>query len=74
MQDGNYSDVDRKTGKPASIAQLLKFATDYLKVDYIFWCTEEPYYTNELIPFMRSAKQVTQPGLIRVPQESSKAW
>lgn len=53
VQDGNYSDVNKETGKRADIAEMLEFATDYLKVDYIFWCTEEPYYSNELIPFMR---------------------
>jgi hypothetical protein len=52
VQDGNYSDVDEKTGKRASIAELLSFATEQLKVDYIFWCTEEPYYSKELIPFL----------------------
>ena len=56
VQDGNYADVDRETGKRASIAEMIKFATEYLKVDYIFWCTEEPYYTSELVPFMRPAK------------------
>lgn len=56
VQDGNYSDVNPETGKRADIAELLKYGTDYLKLDYIFWCTEEPYYSNELIPFMRSAK------------------
>jgi hypothetical protein len=56
VQDGNYSDVNPETGKRADIAELIKFATDYLKVDYIFWCTEEPYYSNELIPFMRAKK------------------
>ena len=54
VQDGNYSDVNAQTGKRADIAELLKFATEYLKVDYVFWCTEEPYYSNELIPFMKS--------------------
>jgi hypothetical protein len=53
VQDGNYGDVNKETGKRADIAELLKFATDYLKVDYVFWCTEEPYYSTELIPFMR---------------------
>jgi hypothetical protein len=56
VQDGNYGDVDPKTGKRATIAELLKFATDDLKLDYIFWCTEEPYYSQELIPFMQSTK------------------
>ena len=57
VQDGNYSDVNRATGKRADIAELLKFGTEELKLDYIFWCTEEPYYSNELVPFMRSAKR-----------------
>lgn len=56
VQDGNYSDVDPQTGKRADIAELIKFATEYLKLDYIFWCTEEPYYSKELIPFIRTAK------------------
>lgn len=56
VQDGNYSDVNRETGKRADIAELLKFGAEELKLDYIFWCTEEPYYSQELIPFIRSAK------------------
>ncbi len=54
VQDGNYADANPKTGKRADIAELINFATDFLKVDYIFWCTEEPYYSNELVPFMRA--------------------
>ena len=57
VQDGNYSDVNRETGKRATIAELLKFGADELKLDYIFWCTQEPYYTNELIPFMRATRR-----------------
>jgi hypothetical protein len=53
VQDGNYGDVDSKMGRRATIAELLKFATDDLKLDYIFWCTEEPYYSEEVVPFMR---------------------
>jgi len=47
-------DVDPKTGKRATISELLKFATEYLKVDYIFWCTQEPYYSGELMPFFKA--------------------
>ena len=56
VQDGNYADVDRKTGRRASIGELAAFATDNLGVDYIFWCTEEPYYTGEVIPYLRGAR------------------
>jgi hypothetical protein len=31
-------------------------ARNSLKVDYIFWCTEEPYYSEQLIPFLRGVK------------------
>lgn len=57
VQDGNYADVNPKTGKRADISGLIDFATDFLKVDYIFWCTEEPYYSNELVPFMKSLRR-----------------
>lgn len=53
VQDGNYADVNPRTSKRADISELINFAGDFLKVDYIFWCTEEPYYSNDLVPFMR---------------------
>jgi len=55
VQDGNIGDVDRRTGKRMSIAELIDFATTYLKVDYIFWGTEEPYYSAEVVPLISRA-------------------
>ena len=54
VQDGNYADEDRRTHKRATVAELLKFAREQLNVDYIFWCTEEPYYSSELIPLLKA--------------------
>lgn len=56
VQDGNYEDVNPRTGKRITIAELIKFATEYLKVDYIFWCTQEPYYSAEVVPFLTRLK------------------
>jgi hypothetical protein len=56
VQDGNYDDKHPKTGKRMTIPELIQFANEYLKVDYIFWCTQEPYYSQELIPFVRSQR------------------
>ena len=53
VQDGNYEHVNPKTGRRVSIAELVEFATEFLQVDYVFWCTQEPYYSEELIPFFR---------------------
>jgi hypothetical protein len=54
VQDGNYGDINPETGKPASITELVDFAIKFLKVDYIFWCTEEPYYSRDLVPLLRT--------------------
>jgi hypothetical protein len=58
VQDGNYESVNPKTGKRATIDELVEFATEYLKVDYIFWCTQEPYYSKDLIPFLGGIKKM----------------
>ena len=53
VQEGNYVDKDPANRRRLTIAELLKFASETLKVDYVFWCTEEPYYSTELLPFMK---------------------
>ena len=53
VQDGNYDDVDVATGKRITVPELSAFATSYLAVDYIFWCTQEPFYASELLPLMK---------------------
>ena len=53
VQDGNYDDVDAATGKRITVPELIAFATSYLGADYIFWCTQQPFYTRELLPLMK---------------------
>jgi hypothetical protein len=53
VQDGDYNHVNPRTNKEVTIADIVRFGKDYLGVDYIFWCTEEPYYSERLIPFMK---------------------
>jgi len=52
VQDGDYDCVNPRTGKPVTIAELVRFASEYLKVDYVFWCTQEPFYSHQLIPYL----------------------
>ena len=56
VQDGNYQYKNPKSGQPVAIAELAGFATEYLKVDYIFWCTQEPFYSTNLIPFLQTQR------------------
>lgn len=54
VQDGNLADKNRRTGQRISVAELYVFATQRLRLNYIFWGTEEPYFTTEVVPFLRS--------------------
>jgi hypothetical protein len=56
VQDGNFEDKNPATGRRVEISELVKFATEYLKVDYIFWGTQEPYYSEAVIPFLGHLK------------------
>jgi hypothetical protein len=56
VQDGNYAHVNPKTGKQVSFPELIAFATEHLKVDYIFWCVEEPFYSGKLLPFLQAQR------------------
>ncbi len=54
VQDGNYDFVNPKTAKRVTNAEQIKFARDYLKADYIFWCTEEPFFSRDVVPVISS--------------------
>lgn len=56
VQDGNSAYINPKTGKRVTIAEQIAFATEYLRANYIFWCTEEPYYSEQVIPFLKPTK------------------
>ncbi len=53
VQWGNYEQRDPGTGKRVTIPELVRFASEHLKVDYLFWCEQEPFYSREVIPFLR---------------------
>jgi hypothetical protein len=53
VQDGNLADRNPATGRPATAAELYAFARDRLRLDYIFWGTQEPYYSADVLPFLR---------------------
>lgn len=57
VQDGNLADRDRRTGQRITVPELYTFAVTRLRLDYIFWGTEEPYYTEDVLPFLRGLRQ-----------------
>jgi len=58
VQDGNYTGTTGEDTKPTSpwpniVPDLYAFANDYLKVTYIFWSAQEPYFSHDVVPYFR---------------------
>jgi hypothetical protein len=62
VQWGNYEATNPKTGKRVTIAELVDFASAYLKSDYIFWCVQEPFFSREVVPFLRGEQSRSTAG------------
>jgi len=52
VQWGNLDDHDRRTGLQVTVDHLYAYAADTLHLDYIFWGTQEPYYSRDIMPFL----------------------
>lgn len=57
VQEGNYSIINSKTEEQVTVLEILDFAQNYLNLDYVFWCTEEPYYSEQVLPLLTSLKK-----------------
>jgi hypothetical protein len=65
VQDGNYA--------KATFDELLAFATDYLGADYVFWCTEQPWY-GRLPAFLVTAASTAIPSPHLRPGALVRVW
>lgn len=54
VQEGNYSHKNPMTGERVSVDEMTAYARDYLGVKYMFWCTEEPYYTRDVVTRLKA--------------------
>ncbi|MCZ6918130.1 MAG: hypothetical protein O7I93_15260 [Gemmatimonadetes bacterium] len=54
VQWGNLDDRNRETGERVTVDELYRFARDGLRLDYIFWGTQEPHYSDEILPYLRN--------------------
>jgi hypothetical protein len=58
VQDGNYvgstGDDVKPTGPwPNLVPDLFAFARDYLNARYIFWGAQEPYFSHDVVPYLK---------------------
>ena len=57
VQDGNCEIVNPETGKRVSIKEIYDFGKNIIGLNYIFWGTQEPYYTKEVLPFLKTINE-----------------
>lgn len=58
VQDGNYSgktndDSIPKEPWPNLVPKLFEFATQFLHSQYIFWGAQEPYFSHDVVPYLK---------------------
>jgi hypothetical protein len=53
VQDGNLAQRNPATGNLVTAEELYRFAKGRLRLDFIFWGTEEPYYSTGVLPHLR---------------------
>ena len=61
IQDGNYHGSTGSAKLPPGkiknrISSLFSYAKSELKVKYLFWVKQEPYFTEQVIPFLKEQK------------------
>ncbi|MBS0265693.1 MAG: hypothetical protein JSS02_27420 [Planctomycetes bacterium] len=54
VQEGNYQHINPKTKERMAVADMARFAREQLGVSYLFWSTQEPWYSNDVIPYLQS--------------------
>lgn len=61
VQWGNLEEIDPETGLPVTVERLHRFATHELALDYIFWGTQEPFYSEAVLPYLEQLQIPVDP-------------
>jgi hypothetical protein len=65
VQDDNLAEINPAAGTRVSAQELYEFARERLRVDYIFWGTQEPYYTKEVLPLLAQIRTGRTVGILQ---------
>ena len=56
VQYGNYQIINPKTDKQVTVEEIYNFGRDEAAADYIFWSTQQPFYSKKVLPFIAGLK------------------
>ncbi len=54
VQNGNLAALDPVTKQPLGVERVAAFARDSLRLDYVFWGTQEPWWSRDVLPWLRA--------------------
>jgi len=54
IQWGNLEDTNRRTGERVTVEELAEYARGELRLDYVFWGIQEPFFTEEILPYLQN--------------------
>jgi hypothetical protein len=57
VQEGNYSQTNAKTGKRMTVQDIYDFAASVLWTEFIFWYPEEPYFSRDVLPYLKNLRK-----------------
>lgn len=57
VQWGNLDARNPATGLRVTVSELARFAEQVLHLDYIFWGIQEPYYSGDILPYLRNLSE-----------------
>jgi hypothetical protein len=62
VQDGNYigeTGTEKVVKKRKNLVPMLHaFAADFLKVNYMFWVNQQPYFEEDVLPCFAEYKNI----------------
>ena len=67
VQDGNLEEINPETKKPVTVDELYNFAKNKLRLTYIFWGIQEPFYSRDILPFLRNLGAQEQSASVTYP-------
>lgn len=50
VQFGDYTYINPYSGDTVTAEEIIYFAADTLKLDYIFWLKRQPFFNNDVVP------------------------
>jgi len=73
LQWGNYDQLVPDTHQRITVQEIHRFGRDVLRLDYIFWCTQEPSYSKDVMANSQWRRAV-RTGLRLSSRHSTHPW